>query len=231
MLTSKKFIVAVDGHSSCGKSTFARQIAKKLGFLYIDSGAMYRAVACYALESLNWKGEQISATKLIAALPDIHIHFETLPNGANETFLNGKNVESAIRGVAVSELVSEVSKIKEVRSYLVNLQQQLGRKGGIVMDGRDIGTVVFPQAEVKLFMTANADVRARRRHDELTVKGINVSFEEIKNNVVERDYHDMNRAESPLRQASDAVVLDNSYMTVEEQMEWFIQLLQQRKLI
>ncbi|QQS52118.1 MAG: (d)CMP kinase [Bacteroidota bacterium] len=231
MSKRKKFIVAVDGHSSCGKSTFAKQIAKKLQFTYIDSGAMYRAVACYVLENNMAVEKQIQTDALITALPSVHIRFETNQHGISETFLNGKSVEEAIRGVAVSELVSEVSKIKEVRKYLVSLQQEMGSEGGIVMDGRDIGTVVFPHAEVKLFMTADADVRARRRFDELTAKGLSVSYEEIRNNVVERDYHDMNRTESPLIQASDAVVLDNSFMTIEQQMEWFIHLLQQKKLL
>lgn len=231
MSKRKKFIVAVDGHSSCGKSTFAKQIAKELQFTYIDSGAMYRAVACYVLENNMAVEKQIQTDDLITALPSVHIRFETNQHGISETFLNGKSVEEAIRGVAVSELVSEVSKIKEVRKYLVSMQQEMGSEGGIVMDGRDIGTVVFPHAEVKLFMTADADVRARRRFDELTAKGLSVSYEEIRNNVVERDYHDMNRTESPLIQAFDAVVLDNSFMTIEQQMEWFIHLLQQKKLL
>jgi cytidylate kinase len=218
-------VIAVDGHSSCGKSTFAKKIAQKLNFIYIDSGAMYRAVALYALEEELTNVNHILTQKLVEQLPQIHISFTRNSQGTIQTLLNGRNVEELIRGVEVSELVSEVSKIKEVREYLVKLQQEMGQNKGIVMDGRDIGTVVFPNAELKLFMTANPEVRAQRRFDELTAKGLEVSYDAVLTNVNQRDFNDMNRTESPLRQADDAIVLDNSRMTIDAQMKWFEKLL------
>jgi CMP/dCMP kinase len=231
MSLNKQIVIAVDGHSSCGKSTFAKLIAEKLGYIYIDSGAMYRTVALYALQNNFIVNKQIHTEKLIADLTKIHISFKRNTEGKIETYLNNENVEAQIRGVVISDLVSDVSKIKEVRAYLVKLQQKLGKAKAIVMDGRDIGTVVFLDADIKIFMTANAQVRAQRRFDELTAKGVEVSFEEIKKNVIDRDFNDMNRKESPLKQADDAIVLDNSYMTVNEQMKWFIDLLRERNLI
>jgi cytidylate kinase len=230
MTLKESIVIAVDGHSSCGKSTFAKQIAEKLNYIFIDSGAMYRAVALYCIQNNFIDGKIILTDKLFAVLKNIKIAFRRNAEEKIETYLNGVNVEQVIRGVAVSELVSEVSKIKEVRLYLVRLQQEMGKKKCIVMDGRDIGTVVFPDAEIKIYMTAQPEVRAQRRYDELTAKGVKVSFEEIKKNVIERDYNDMNRAESPLVQAEDALVLDNSYMTVPEQMDWFRKVLRDKNL-
>jgi cytidylate kinase len=231
MILNKSIVVAVDGHSSCGKSTFAKLIAEELNYIYIDSGAMYRAVALYALHNNLIKNKVIQTELLIQELPKLNIHFKRSSDGKLSTFLNDKNIEAEIRGVEVSGLVSEISKIKEVRSFLVKLQQQLGDSKSIVMDGRDIGTVVFPNAEIKLFMTADAKVRAQRRFDELTAKNISVSFEEILQNVIDRDYNDTNRKESPLIKANDAIVLDNSHITIQEQLSWFIELLNQRNLI
>lgn len=231
MQLNKQIVIAVDGHSSCGKSTFAKQIAQKLNYIYIDSGAMYRAIAYFAIKNNLAKDKSIDKEKLISLLPELKISFKRSELGQLETYLNNENIESHIRGVEVSELVSEVSKIKEVRAFLVDQQQEMGNKKGIVMDGRDIGTVVFPNAEIKLFMTANTKVRAQRRFDELTAKGISVSFEEIENNVIERDHNDTTRKESPLIQADDAVVLDNSEMRIEEQMPWFIDLLKQKSYL
>lgn len=231
MQLNKKIVIAVDGHSSCGKSTFAKQIAMKLDYIYIDSGAMYRAVACYAIQNKIADGKNINTALLKDALPKIDIFLKRNSVGQLETYLNDENIETEIRGVAVSELVSEVSKIKEVRSFLVAQQQKMGQNKGIVMDGRDIGTVVFPNAEIKLFMTASTKVRAQRRYDELIEKGVTVTFEEIEQNVIERDHNDTTRAESPLIQAVDAEVLDNSEMTVENQMDWFTDLLTKKQLL
>lgn len=224
-------VIAIDGFSSCGKSTFAKLIAKKLNYVFIDTGAMYRAVAHYGLESGNISGKQIDKNKLVSSLGNISIGFKRNSESQIETYLNGDNIEKEIRGVEISELVSEVSKIKEVREFLVHLQQEMGKKKGIVMDGRDIGTVVFPDAELKLFMTADAEVRAKRRFDELTAKGLNVSYDEIKQNVIDRDKNDVNRKESPLRQADDAIILDNSYMTPNEQMSWFEDLIKEKGFV
>lgn len=228
MNLTKKIVVAVDGFSSCGKSTFAKLIASELGYIFIDTGAMYRTVSLFALRNGFIENNRIKITELVRHLPGIQIEFKKNDQGKVYTFLNGENVENEIRGVAVSNLVSEVSKIKEVRQFLVTRQQEIGKNKGVVMDGRDIGTVVFPEAEIKIFMTASSDVRAQRRFDELREKGLNVSFNEIKQNIEERDHSDLNRAESPLRQADDAHVLDNSYMTIEEQMDWFNKLLTEK---
>jgi cytidylate kinase len=220
----KKIIVAVDGYSSCGKSSFAKLIAKDLKYLYLDSGAMYRSIALHSLRSKLIEEFKIDIPGLVKSLPKINISFKN-ENGENQTFLNGENIEREIRGVQVSSVVSEISKIPEVRCHLVSLQQEMGKNKGIVMDGRDIGTVVFPDAEIKIFMKAKTKVRAQRRYDELQQKGIPASFEEITKNINERDYLDINRQISPLTQARDAIVLDNSYMSFEEQMIWFHQLL------
>lgn len=221
---NQKIVIAIDGFSSCGKSSFAKLIAKKLGYIFIDTGAMYRAVSLYTLQNKLITDNQVNTKQLLTVLGNIDIEFRLVEDRVT-TFLNGTNVEDEIRGVEVSNLVSEVSKIKKVREFLVRSQQAMGKNKGIVMDGRDIGTVVFPDAEIKIYMTASADVRAKRRYNELTEKGINVSFEEIKKNIEERDFSDINRDESPLKQAKDAFVLDNSYMTFEEQMEWFTAIL------
>lgn len=217
----KKITIAVDGFSSCGKSTFAREIAARLGYIFIDTGAMYRAVTLYALEHGAIRNGILDADKLIAMLGDIHIAFRFNPErGASDIYVNGERVEGKIRTIEVSNCVSAVSSIAEVRRKLVAMQQEMGRSKGIVMDGRDIGTVVFPDAELKIFMTADPVVRAQRRYDELRAKGQEVSLQEIEENIRNRDIADQNRAISPLRKADDAVVLDNSHMTVQDQMEW-----------
>jgi cytidylate kinase len=222
----QKLVIAVDGFSSCGKSTFAKAIAKELQYIYIDSGAMYRAVTLFCINNKLFNGEKLDSDKLISLLPEIKISFNfNALSGKNETWLNDENVESEIRGIQVSNFVSAVSQVKEVRHKLVALQQEMGKSGGIVMDGRDIGTAVFPHADIKLFMTASADVRAQRRYLELKEKGTEVPFEEIKANIEKRDYLDQNREESPLRMADDAVLLDNSFMTPDEQMSWFMELI------
>ncbi|MBN2214494.1 MAG: (d)CMP kinase [Bacteroidales bacterium] len=224
---SDKLIIAIDGYSSCGKSTFAKAIARELSYLYIDSGAMYRAVTLFAIRNHFINGEKIKTGKLVGALDSINIDFKRNSNGKYETCLNGENIENEIREVKVSESVSNISTIKEVRLKLVHLQRNLAKNKGIVMDGRDIGTTVFPDADLKIFMTAEPEIRARRRFDELTAKGLHVEFREIMKNIEERDIKDSSRKISPLRKADDAIVLDNSYMTPEEQMVWFRELIKQ----
>lgn len=223
--TDRKIIIAIDGFSSCGKSTFAKAIAARLGYIFIDTGAMYRAVTLYALEHGAIRSGIVDEEQIVGLLDDISIAFRFNPDrGASDIYVNGELVEGRIRTIEVSNCVSRVSAIPEVRSKLVAMQQEMGRRKGVVMDGRDIGTVVFPDAELKLYMTADPKVRARRRYDELRSKGDTVTLEEIERNVRSRDTADMSRAISPLRQAADAVVLDNSHMTVGEQMEWFMNL-------
>jgi cytidylate kinase len=220
-----KIIIAIDGHSSTGKSSFAKAIAAKLNYVYVDSGAMYRAVTLYGLQhGLISNKKELHAEALVAALPAIHIVFRYI-NGQHHTFLNGVDVEADIRGIEVSQQVSAVSAIAAVRTHLVHLQQLMGKEKGVVMDGRDIGTVVFPQAELKIFMTADPQVRAERRYKELVAKGRPVSFDEILQNVIQRDYDDEHRAITPLRQADDALLLDNSHLTPDEQMKWFEEIL------
>ena len=221
-MNNKRIIIAIDGHSSCGKSTFAKAIAARLGYIFIDTGAMYRAVTLYALENGAIESCIANEQKIEAMLEDININFRFNPErGASDIYVNGDMVEGKIRTIEVSNCVSAVSSIGAVRRKLVAMQQAMGRDGGVVMDGRDIGTVVFPDAELKIYMTADPMVRAERRYKELTAKGDKVSLEEIYENVVSRDHADMTRAISPLRKAEDAIVLDNSRMSVEEQMEWF----------
>lgn len=218
----KKLVIAVDGFSSCGKSTFAKAIAKRLQYIYIDSGAMYRAATLFCINNNMFKGEELLKNELIKSLSEIKITFNFNPaNGTNETWLNGENVEKEIRGIKVSNHVSAVSQVKEVRQKLVALQQEMGKEGGIVMDGRDIGTAVFPDADIKLFMTASPEVRAQRRYLELKEKGTEVPLNEIRANIEKRDHLDQTRDESPLRMADNAILLDNSNMTPEEQMAWF----------
>lgn len=217
----KNITIAIDGHSSCGKSTFAKAIASKLGYLFIDTGAMYRGVTLYALRAGYIQGEEIDEQKIVESLGDIALSFRfDEASGKSNLLLNTEDVSSEIRTLDVSSRVSQVSSIAKVRYFLVEQQQQMGEKGGIVMDGRDIGTVVFPNAELKIYMTASVEVRAKRRYDELTALGQEVSLEEISDNIQSRDYADENRAESPLRRAEDALLLDNSDMSVEQQMEW-----------
>ena len=221
-MNNKRIIIAIDGHSSCGMSTFAKALAARFGYIFIDTGAMYRAVTLYALENGAIESCIANEQKIEAMLEDININFRFNPErGASDIYVNGDMVEGKIRTIEVSNCVSAVSSIGAVRSKLVAMQQAMGRDGGVVMDGRDIGTVVFPDAELKIYMTADPMVRAERRYKELTAKGDNVSLEEIYENVVSRDHADMTRAISPLRKAEDAIVLDNSRMSVEEQMEWF----------
>ena len=224
MENNKKIVIAIDGFSSCGKSTFAKAIAARLGYIFIDTGAMYRAVTLYALEQGAIRDGEVDAASVVALLPEINISFSfNAERGASDIYVNGELAEGRIRTIEVSNCVSKVSSIREVREKLVAMQQQMGQKRGVVMDGRDIGTVVFPDAELKIFMTADAQVRAERRYAELTAKGDEVTMEEILENVISRDKADMERAISPLRQAEDAVVLDNSYLSVDEQMAWFME--------
>lgn len=223
MNTDKKIIIAVDGFSSSGKSTMARRLAAAVGYRYIDSGAMYRAVTLYALDHgmIDAEGNPDKAA-IIAALPKIHIDFAVQPGGSQHTMLNGADVESEIRRLRVSNAVSPVAAIPEVRHALVAMQKQMGESRGIVMDGRDIGTVVFPDAELKIFVDASAETRARRRFKELVEGGSQVSYEDVLANVVHRDHIDTTRAESPLRRADDAIALDNSDMTIDEQDAWLL---------
>ena len=216
-------IVAVDGYSSCGKSTIAKALAKYAGYIYVDTGAMYRATALYAQRA----GLADHLEQVVDLLSDIHISFIQTPDGQHVT-LNGEDVESQIRTLEIGNLASQISTIKEVRAFLVAQQQAMGEHKGIVMDGRDIGTVVFPNAELKLFLTASPNVRAERRFKELQAKGENPVFEEVLRDTNDRDYRDTHRAESPLRQADDAVVVDNSHMTQEEQMEHIINVFNER---
>ena len=227
---SKNIIIAIDGYSSSGKSTMARTLAKAVGYRYIDSGAMYRAVTLWALRHNMIEADgTVNSTRLTEALPDININFTTATDDRpQQTLLNGENVEEEIRRLAVSNHVSQVAAIPEVRHHLVRLQQDLGHEKGIVMDGRDIGTTVFPDAEMKIFVDASAEPRAQRRFLELSDKGQAVNYEEVLANVVQRDHIDMTRAESPLRKAADAVSLDNSTMTTEEQDRWLLELFKQR---
>ena len=217
----KKITIAIDGFSSCGKSTFAKEIAARIGYVFIDTGAMYRAVTLYGIRNGAIEMSIVDVEKLVSMLDQIDITFRFNPSrGASDLYLNGENVESRIRSIDVSNSVSEVSQIGEIRRRLVQMQQQMGRGGGIVMDGRDIGTVVFPNAELKIFMTADPKIRAERRYKELEAKGEKVSMEEIEENIRKRDQADQQRAISPLRRAEDAIELNNSYMSVDEQMAW-----------
>lgn len=222
MREMKKIIIAIDGHSSSGKSTMAKELAKEIGYTYIDSGAMYRAVTLYCLRHGLFDGDRIDEEALRAALPKIEIAFH--PNaetGRADTCLNGEDVEREIRGMAVADKVSPVAALGFVRHALVEKQREMGKAKGVVMDGRDIGTVVFPDAELKIFVTASPEVRAQRRLDELKAKGMpDVTYEEVLANVRKRDEIDSTRAEGPLRRADDALLLDNSRMTIEEQREW-----------
>lgn len=210
----KNIIIAIDGHSSCGKSTLAKMLSKQIGYAYIDTGAMYRAVTLYFIQQQIDVNE---ASEVKRSLPDIRIHFEAI-NGKNTTFLNAKNVEETIRGMEVSALVSEVAALPIVRRKMVEQQYLMGKQKSIVMDGRDIGTVVFPDAELKLFVTASLPQRTQRRFLELKKKGKEVSYDEVSSNLQHRDHIDSTRADSPLRQAEDAVFLDNTNLTIEEQL-------------
>ena len=217
----KKITIAIDGFSSCGKSTMAKDLAREVGYIYIDSGAMYRAVTLYSIENGIFDGDVIDTEKLKKAIKDIQISFRPNPEtGRPDTYLNGVNVENKIRTMGVSSKVSPISALDFVREAMVAQQQAMGKETGIVMDGRDIGTTVFPDAELKIFVTATPEIRAQRRFDELKAKGQEGSFEEILENVKQRDYIDQHREVSPLRKADDALLLDNSNLSIEQQKEW-----------
>ncbi|MCM1489418.1 MAG: (d)CMP kinase [Muribaculum sp.] len=216
-----KITIAIDGYSSSGKSTMAKQLAKEIGYVYVDSGAMYRATTLFAIRHgmTDSDTKKVNEEALVKSLPEIHISFNLQPDGTQHTMLNGEDVEKEIRGMEVSGWVSPVAVIPEVRHYLVELQQQYGKDKGIVMDGRDIGTTVFPDAEMKVFVNASPEVRAQRRYEELKEKGTPADYEEVLANIKERDHIDTTRKESPLRKADDAFVLDNDNLTREQQME------------
>lgn len=221
----KKIVIAIDGYSSCGKSTMAKNLARQLGYVYVDTGAMYRAVTLYALRQQLFKADgEVDAASLQRAMPDIRISFQfNAQTGKPDTYLNDELVEQEIRTMQVSERVSKIAALPFVRTALVAQQQRMGKDKGIVMDGRDIGTVVFPHAELKIFVTASAEVRAQRRYDELQQKGMPARYDDILKNVQERDYIDSHREVSPLRKAEDAIELDNSNLTIDEQQQWLLQ--------
>ena len=217
----KKITIAIDGFSSCGKSTMAKDLAREVGYIYIDSGAMYRAVTLYSIENGIFNGDVIDTEKLKNEIKNIRISFQLKKEtGRPDTYLNGVNVENKIRSMEVSSKVSPISTLDFVREEMVAQQQTMGKEKGIVMDGRDIGTTVFPDAELKIFVTATPEIRAQRRYDELKAKGQEASFDEILENVKQRDYIDQNREVSPLRKAEDALLLDNTHLSIEEQKEW-----------
>jgi len=224
----KKIIIAIDGFSSCGKSTMAKDLAKEIGYIYIDSGAMYRAVTLFALQNGCFTEENLDVERLRSLMPELQICFRlNAETGRPDTYLNNVCVEDKIRSMEVSSRVSIVAAIDFVRTEMVAQQQAMGREKGIVMDGRDIGTTVFPEAEMKIFLTATPEVRAERRYKELQAKGEEVNFDEILENVKQRDYLDMHRDISPLRQAEDAIVLDNSHLSIPEQNAWLLEKYQQ----
>lgn len=220
----KKIVIAIDGYSSCGKSTMAKNLARQLGYVYVDTGAMYRAVTLYALRHQLFEADgEVDAASLQRAMPDIRISFQfNAQTGKPDTYLNDELVEQEIRTMQVSERVSKIAALPFVRTALVAQQQRMGKDKGIVMDGRDIGTVVFPHAELKIFVTASAKVRAQRRYDELQQKGMSARYDDILKNVQERDYIDSHREVSPLRKAEDAIELDNSNLTIDEQQQWLL---------
>ena len=219
----KKITIAIDGHSSCGKSTMAKDLAREVGYVYVDTGAMYRSVTLFALRNGLFTADGINEEELRKRMPEIHIAFKfNAEAGRPDTYLNGELVEKEIRSMEVSNHVSPIATLGFVREAMVAQQQQMGKDKGVVMDGRDIGTTVFPNAELKVFVTASAEVRAQRRYDELKAKGMEADYEEILKNVQERDYIDSHREVSPLRKADDAIELDNSNMTIPEQKQWLL---------
>ncbi len=225
----KKIIIAIDGHSSSGKSTVAKELAKLLGYIYVDSGAMYRAVTLFCMNNNLIQDGEVLEKDLKPLMKNINISFSLNPaTGVADTYLNGSNIEQKIREIEVSNLVSPVSKIAFVREAMVKQQREFGKDKGIVMDGRDIGTVVYPQAEIKIFMTASPEVRAKRRFDELRAKGSSVSYDDILSNVKNRDRIDSGREHSPLKQADDAILLDNSNLNREQQLNWIINLIRRK---
>lgn len=220
-----KIIIAIDGYSSCGKSTMAKEIANQLNYIYVDTGAMYRAVTLYALRNDLISEDNFKKQELINLLPHINVSFSYNPIlNCSETYLNNENVEQEIRGIKVSNQVSEIAQVKEVRAKLIDIQRSLGKEKGLVMDGRDIGSVVFPDAKLKIFMTADYKIRAQRRYEELKTKEDNTSFDEVLANITSRDNDDTSRSENPLIQAEDAVIIDNSEMTKEEQLKKALEL-------
>ncbi len=225
---NQPIIIAIDGYSSCGKSTVAKALAKRLNYVFVDTGAMYRAVSLYILRNkIDWQNS--SEKEIEKVLDNITITFEFNPDSEqSDTYLNGENVEEEIRGKAVSEVVSEISQIKSIRKRMVSLQQKAGAKKGLVMDGRDIGTQVFPNAELKIFMTADPKIRAQRRFNELKIKGKQLTIEEVEENLSTRDYNDTHRKENPLIKAPDAIELDNTYLNEEEQLNWVLKVLQEK---
>jgi len=219
----KKITIAIDGHSSCGKSTMAKDLAREVGYVYVDTGAMYRSVTLFALRNGLFNNDTINEEELRRRMPEIQISFKFNPEtGRPDTYLNGELVEKDIRTMEVSNKVSPIAALGFVREAMVAQQQQMGKDKGVVMDGRDIGTTVFPDAELKVFVTASAEVRAQRRYDELKAKGMDADFDDILKNVQERDYIDSHREVSPLRKADDAIELDNSHMTIPEQKQWLL---------
>ena len=226
----KKIVIAIDGYSSCGKSTMAKDLAREVGYIYVDTGAMYRAVTLFAMRNNLFDGKgNVEAERLEQLLPQVQISFKlNAETGRPEACLNGEVVENQIRSLEVSQHVSPVAALPFVRAKLVEQQQAMGRDKGIVMDGRDIGTVVFPDAELKIFVTATAEIRAMRRYKELQTKGMPADFDDILKNVEERDYIDTHRATSPLRQADDALLLDNSNLTIAEQKQWLMKMFEER---
>ncbi len=226
----KKIIVAIDGFSSCGKSTMAKILAQETGYIYVDTGAMYRAVSLFCIRNGWMTATEINVPAIEKYIPDIQLEFRANENGKAEMYLNGENVENEIRTLDVANGASRISTVAAVRRELVRQQQKMGEKKGIVMDGRDIGTVVFPDAELKIFLTASAEIRAKRRLDEMTAKGENVNYEDVLANVIERDFRDQNRKESPLRKAEDALEIDNTTLSPKEQQEILRQLFKQKTL-
>ena len=229
-MNNSKIIVAVDGYSSCGKSTLAKELAKEINYIFIDSGAMYRAITLEALKLNLIKNNEVQKSELISALPSIELNFKlNSQDGSPEIFLNNEPVGKEIRSPLVSSLVSKIASIKEVREKLVSEQQKMGRNGGIVMDGRDIGSVVFPNAQLKLFITAEPEIRVERRYAELIENGVEISRDEVRNNLVERDHLDSTRVESPLIQATDAIVIDNSELSKAEQLNIALDLVRKKE--
>lgn len=223
-ITDKKLIIAIDGHSSCGKSTVAKDLAKKIGYTYIDSGAMYRVVTLFALRNGLIVNDNVDENKLSHIIDNLSISFKfNKEKQRHETYLNSDMVEDEIRNLEVSDKVSLIAKIKFVREKMVAFQRELSKGGGVIMDGRDIGTVVFPNADLKIFMTADVEIRAIRRFKELKDKGEEISLDEIRENVKKRDFIDENRDESPLKKAKDAIILDNSHLNPEEQLDWIVE--------
>lgn len=231
-MKTKKITIAIDGYSSCGKSTLAKDLAAELGYIFIDSGAMYRAVTYYALENKLIEGSAINLEKLEAHLQDIQLEFRSVPGYDKPIlFMNGQNVEEAIRQPEINALVSNIAVIESVRTKLVDEQRKMGKLGGIVMDGRDIGSVVFPDAELKLFVTADISTRTERRFEELQQKGISITKDEVQANLIERDHIDSTRKISPLTQVEDAIVIDNSHLTRQEQLNLALELVSERSQV